>query len=391
MVGCASTPISTDSAAAAHPSVSAPLDDDAPIEPAKVYGGRVDVVFTQDESSLWQVVEQALGANCAKDGALTLAARMHAADVLAHPSMMINNGIDYVRFALRVHGSPDYLISPLVFDPGEHGQRALLQKLGNDTENWTHCGMGVAELNGKKKAVFIGASRVLSMNSIPVQLAVGSSISIAGKFVGNGVSNMETYLELPNGNVRQLKTFVLGKQRFAATVPFETAGKYKLELLVTRSSGPETAVLVPLFVGVPVEIMPSVFPAPDASNDNPKEMLTQLINRIRENQGLRALKRDKRLDDVAQQHCGDMAASGSFGHVSRRSGMLADRLKAKGLYPKIIAENIAQSSTVMRVHHNLMQSPSHKIKLLTPEYTHLGLGVKTSGDTTVVTQVFATW
>ncbi|MBN2344299.1 MAG: CAP domain-containing protein [Deltaproteobacteria bacterium] len=359
--------------------------------PARFYSQEVSVVLQDDETAMWKLVSSALGNRCARDGALTLAARKHASDVLQHSTVVKENGIDYLRYALRLYGSADYLISPFVFDWNDEGKAALLRMMGEHTEVWTHCGVGIHQYENQKKAVFIAATRVISLKAIPVQPKVGSRLSMSGILVGDENSDVNVFLELPNGHVQRLKSYVLGKKRFSVTVPFETEGKYTLELMVTRGSGPETAALLPLYVGIPVDTRPSIFPVNDDAVSDPRETMTLLINRIRRNMGLHPLVRDVRLDEVAQSHCRDMAASESFGHFSQSSGMLADRLKAKQLYPRLTAENIAQSSSLMRVHHNLMQSPSHKIKLLTPEFTHLGLGVVEHDGVTVVTQVFAAW
>lgn len=391
--GCATAAtVARSATTSSNDAVLAPTGEDEYSQPSTHYGKKGgDAVVSQSEQPLWEMVHLALNHHCEFDSALTIAARHHARDVLLNPSLPPAHGIDYLRFALRFNGSADYLISPLVFEPTDDGKQALLEMLGRSHADWSHCGIGVYADGGQQKAVFIGATRVLNMSPIPVQVQRNTTVTINGALIGPGCTDVAAYLELPDGHVLQLKTFVVGKQRFSVSIPFAQKGTYKFELLVTRSTGPETAVLVPIHSDVPIETRPSIFPVQDSRNQDLKQLLTSLINRIRKNMGLHSLQRDVRLDDVAQRHCKDMMASENFGHFSHRSGMLADRLHAKKIYPKMVAENIAQSSSVMRVHHNLMQSPSHKIKLLHPQYTHLGVGIVSNKERTVVTQVFASW
>ncbi|MBN2717356.1 MAG: hypothetical protein JXX14_16000 [Deltaproteobacteria bacterium] len=359
--------------------------------PANAYGLQAPEPLGEQEEIIWQKVVALLGDGCVLDGSLTRAARKHAVDLTENPLMTQENGIDYLRFALRYFGSTDYLVSPAVYELPDNGDKALRQILGNASDEWTHCGVGVHDANGQARVVFIAATRMLSLNAIPVQPTPGKPIDVRGKLNTDGASAVEAFLEQPNGGVQQLNAFVVGKARFQVSVPIGDAGKYKLELQVTRPSGPETALLVPLYVGIDVETRPSVFPIEHDVVENPGNTLTVLLNRIRQNMGLSPLKRDTRLDGVARKHCEDMVASSTFGHFSTRSGKLSDRLQAQGLYPRLSAENIGLSSSMMRVHHNLMQSPSHKIKVLTPEFTHLGLGIVSRNGQTMVTQIFAAW
>ncbi|MBN2526254.1 MAG: CAP domain-containing protein [Deltaproteobacteria bacterium] len=358
--------------------------------PARTYGTQEPAQLSDAEAAVWQMATHILSGGCTLDGALVRAARKHAQDVTDNPLAMEENGIDYLRFALRYFGSPDYLISTAVFELDDNNS-SLMQVLGSAHDDWTHCGIGVIEAVGKRQAVFMAATRVMSLNAIPVQPRPGKQIDIRGKLITEGATRVDAFLEHPDGSVQQLKSFAVGLTQFQISVPIKAVGRYKLELQVTRRSGPETVLLVPLFAGVDVESRPSVFPGGHTAVKNPEALMTQLINRIRRHLGLAVLKRDKRLDNVAQRHCEEMVLSSTFGHFSRLTGALDNRLRANGVYPRLFAENIAQSNSMMRVHHNLMQSPSHKIKLLHPEYTHLGLGIVTRNGMTTVTQIFAAW
>ncbi len=362
--------------------------------PAETYGPQADEPLNVSESELWQQIVNVIGTRCQLDGALVRAARKHASDVTAQPGMTSNaGGIDYLRFALRYYGNPDYLVSPVVFDLNHRdGTQALLRTLGSRRAGeWTHCGIGIANGRESVTAVFVAVTRLVSLSAFSSRVAPGHLLRIHGTLDARDATEVEAFVEAPDGQVTQLKTYLMGKRQFKVSVPIGETGKYKLEFQVSTRSGPETAVLLPLYAGVDVPRRPSIFPDAREPEANPLQQMTRLINRVRENHGLRPLVRDLRLDAVAQRHCEDMANSATFGHYSTHSGMLEDRLQAKGLFPRATAENIAQSNSVVRVHHNLMQSPSHKIKVLTSEFTHLGLGIVSRDGITTVTQIFAAW
>ena len=90
-------------------------------------------------------------------------------------------------------------------------------------------------------------------------------------------------------------------------------------------------------------------------------LLFDYLAAARKRAGLRPISRDTRLDRVARAHSREMAERGFFGHVSPYRGALAKRLARGGLSPLRCAENVARSVTPLRIHRNLMQSPSHRL------------------------------
>jgi uncharacterized protein YkwD len=363
--------------------------------PADYYGFKKALKFNAEEQDIWTAISEHFSNVCKLDGALMKAARRHAGE-LQNNKIAQGAGLDYLRSALRFYGSFDYSVFPIVFNPSPDGISEFLQLLSEEAKGITHCGIGVykgSDKNGSDifKAVWIGVERSLKMNPIPVKTAVGKNITVRGEFNSQEHFDIEAYLQVPDGAVHQIKTYVLGRRSFSLTVPVTETGKYILELQVTGINGPETSVLVPLFADIPVEIDPVVFPDTAGSGLSLADEIFQLVNAVRNNMGLKSLKRDSRLDKIAAAHSLDMVSSGYFGHFSTTSGMLEDRLDASHLFPAQMAENVAKSSSVFRVHHNLMGSPSHRIKILDPAYTHMGAGVVQNKDSVVVTEIFVSW
>jgi uncharacterized protein YkwD len=126
-------------------------------------------------------------------------------------------------------------------------------------------------------------------------------------------------------------------------------------------------------------------PAPEP----PEKELARLLNAERTKEKLPALTWDDSLARVALAHCEDMRDHGFFAHESPRTGKVGDRLTRVGIAYRACAENIARSPTAAQAHANLMASAGHRANILSPRFTHLGIGVLKSQDGFVlVTQVF---
>lgn len=97
----------------------------------------------------------------------------------------------------------------------------------------------------------------------------------------------------------------------------------------------------------------------------------------------------------------DMAANQFFDHVSPDGRSPGDRLTAldrRGFVQRS-AENLAMleivkgrynfSSSLPKLHQNLMDSPSHRANILNPDLTHVAIGVVVTKSGVWATQVFA--
>jgi uncharacterized protein YkwD len=111
-------------------------------------------------------------------------------------------------------------------------------------------------------------------------------------------------------------------------------------------------------------------------NDREAEAeLLQLVNRDRRRAGVPTLVEMPELSRMARAHSQEMRDRGFFAHVSPRTGRLIDRAQAANIPFRRIGENIAVGDDVYQAQHALMRSPGHRMNLLDPEFTHVGLGV----------------
>lgn len=113
-----------------------------------------------------------------------------------------------------------------------------------------------------------------------------------------------------------------------------------------------------------------------------------LLNRDRAAQGLPALTADADLAEVARGHSREMVTAGYFAHLSPTGGALRDRLGRAGIRWARAGENIAQDLTLEGAAASLLASPSHRVNILSSDFTHVGVGIVRKGPWLYVTQDF---
>lgn len=106
------------------------------------------------------------------------------------------------------------------------------------------------------------------------------------------------------------------------------------------------------------------------------------VNAERARVGAPALALCGTLNNAAQAHSADQAATSNMTHTGSDGSTLgtrADRAGYRGW--STLGENVAYGySTPDAVMVGWMNSPGHKANLLNASYTHLGLGKATSGS-----------
>jgi uncharacterized protein YkwD len=108
------------------------------------------------------------------------------------------------------------------------------------------------------------------------------------------------------------------------------------------------------------------------------EML-ELVNKERTKRGLKALKADPELTNVARAHSQDMFVRGYFAHVNPEGKSPFDRMKEAQVRFRTAGENLALAQTLEIAHTNLMNSPGHRANILNPAFGRLGIGIMDGG------------
>ncbi|MDQ6669935.1 MAG: CAP domain-containing protein [Chloroflexota bacterium] len=111
------------------------------------------------------------------------------------------------------------------------------------------------------------------------------------------------------------------------------------------------------------------------------ERVVQLTNAARESAGLPPLALNPQLGDAAQNYSQVLASDTCFGHACGGVPNFADRLAQAGYTGwTAIAENIAAGyPTPDAVMAGWLASTGHRLNVLSPEYTEIGVGVVNGG------------
>ncbi len=106
------------------------------------------------------------------------------------------------------------------------------------------------------------------------------------------------------------------------------------------------------------------------------------VNAVRTARGLIPFAFDWRASDAAYDHAVDMRSRGYYAHVNPEGEGPCARLRRAGLTPfGCGAENIARGEeTAEEVVAVWLASADHKVNLLNPHATHVGVGVSMGGD-----------
>lgn len=127
------------------------------------------------------------------------------------------------------------------------------------------------------------------------------------------------------------------------------------------------------FIKLPYKVS-KFTPRPDLE----AEMLV-LLNREREERGLRPLKVDSELTEVARNHSKDMFLRGYFSHYSIEKKDPFDRMRSAGVKFSTAGENLALAQNLTMAHTGLMNSPGHKANILQPAFGRVGIGILDGG------------
>jgi uncharacterized protein YkwD len=118
-------------------------------------------------------------------------------------------------------------------------------------------------------------------------------------------------------------------------------------------------------------------------------LMLEMVNAERATHGLKPLKPDPELVQVARAHSRDMFARGYFSHVTPEGKELSHRIRQARLGYLVAGENLALAQTLPLAHQGLMNSPGHRANILRPQFGRLGVGVMDGGKRgLIVTQNF---
>jgi uncharacterized YkwD family protein len=119
---------------------------------------------------------------------------------------------------------------------------------------------------------------------------------------------------------------------------------------------------------------PTPDPEPTGLTAREQQML-DLINKDRIAYGLKPLEVDMRLTRLARLKSQDIVDNNYFAHESPTYGTAFDMFRANNISFLRGGENLSKAGNVLVSHMRLMNSTNHRANLLTPQYTHIGIGI----------------
>ncbi|WP_240627361.1 CAP domain-containing protein [Thermoflavimicrobium daqui] len=143
---------------------------------------------------------------------------------------------------------------------------------------------------------------------------------------------------------------------------------------------------------------PKVVKPPNSKHTPPsikefEQEVVKLVNIEREKHGLKPLQASSKLSEIARTKSVDMKENGYFSHQSPTYGSPFEMLKEFDVSYQTAGENIAAGQTTAKaVMDSWMNSDGHRKNILSPSYTHMGVGYTKGGAMgTYWTQIFVSY
>lgn len=253
----------------------------------------------------------------------------------------------------------------------------LTQALRSSANSEQRLGLAMTRRGNRWELVLVQASPRARLRPFPKRIAPGESLALRGRLAPGRQEPVMMVID-PQGHGQALKLRRQGKDYVGALVCNRGPGRYQVEWVATGPLGPEIVVNVPVYCGVQlpeaiVYLEESV--SPSASRQEIETASWEMVNQVRQAQGLAPLAWDDRLAALAREHSDDMEKLDYVGHRSPQRGGFELRLDEAGLQAPLALENVASGFGPSEILDRLMASPGHRLNILNPEVTHMGVGV----------------
>jgi uncharacterized protein YkwD len=118
----------------------------------------------------------------------------------------------------------------------------------------------------------------------------------------------------------------------------------------------------------------------------------QQINKVRQQNGRKPLRKNEKLARVARNYSQQMARKNFFSHVSPEGSTLSQRVRSAGIYYWVVGENLFKSKNISQpvplAVKGWMNSAGHRENILYPDFAETGIGIWREGNTYYITQLF---
>lgn len=335
------------------------------------------------------------------DGRLYAAARDLAAVVPEDAPMKY----PAVEFALQRHGiiepSPHLMV---IWGPIDDPQAIMEQLAGRIPEilqSGPFARIGFASAtrggNGEGAAILALQASYIQTEPIPRALPGGGDAQIRGR-IAAPFEKPEAFITRESGEVEEVPLTKSAGGAFALTFRCNgRRGRQQVEITAVDATGSTVLANFPIWCGQqpPTSITLEYDPDDEVvlSAEAAEARLVELVNRDRARYKLPPLEHDPRVSAVARAHSREMYETGVVAHISPRTGSASDRVRAAAIKTPVVLENVARAYGVGEAEEGLMNSPGHRANILSPDATHVGIGVVVGEEVAgrrelFITQVF---
>lgn len=235
---------------------------------------------------------------------------------------------------------------------------------------------------------------LISYLKLPEILNIPGNIAISGKTS----SNIEKDAEIirPDGKVDTISLQTASTtSTHSRTEIIPSGGDYLLNYqastggtYIVEINGEDGLAVIntPVYVGNGIPFVPDFFDLTSstvfdtASGNILINKLLNLINRDRVKYGLNAVNADATLNKLAQDYSDEMWTRGFFGHVDPDGKTTDDRRVAMKITTQVGENIVDRIPNVVYGHNGLMRSAIHRVNILDPDWTRVGIGITKKND-----------
>jgi hypothetical protein len=294
-----------------------------------------------------------------------------------------------IVFALRAEGSPHVWPHAWALDDTDPQAADARARLTRFLESFNdggerRCGIAYAEAGGRRALAAIALDALADLEPMRTRARAGAWIGVHALLVAEA-TDAQIVVLAPDRAPYTLVTGTNGgkiRGKFAVDRP----GTWLVQVLVGTERGPRPALESVVYVD---EEPPEIFlgrPAPGEEHASPElapdEAMHHMLEAVRRQAGLAALRRDARLDALAKSHANAMRDADQLAH-DVGGGDPRRRSEEAGLAGATVGEDVAHAPNVERAHRALWASPSHRANLLHPRFDAIGIGVASGHDGSV--------
>ncbi len=309
-----------------------------------------------------------------------------------------------IEFALQRHGIIEPSPNLVIIEGDAKHPEAIVNELKTrlpeilSAGKFGRVGLGVAKRSGMADLILLAFQEThLSTKAIARELPASGSTVVEGA-IASQFSDPHIYHTGEDGKVVRLPLSIIGAKGFRTRFSCESRrGKQQLEITASDRSGSTVLANFPIWCGtkapqsIPVDGIAA--DPPPATREEAEARMLVMVNQDRAKHGLGPLLLDSRLIPVGRRHSDEMLATGEVAHVSPTTGSAGDRVRAGNIRTAVVLENVARAYGVGEAELGLMNSPGHRANILSPEVSHIGIGITLGEEVAgrrelLVTQVF---